>query len=234
MSDTLIVPIGPDCFCRYIGLSEGNYHLLSNPLDNCRNRSLFQYRNILTLIKTGFSILTKKNAVPIETPGNGKDVYHGYKFVKTDLVDLYLPHFLDATDNEEDAWDRFHHKVKNLMDALADPDQDLLFVSIRNNNYGLFETEHQLQVLENDAKNLVDHIYVTYGRSPANFRMLHFVKRDIPERFQMHKSSGGLTQFYISVDAEDKKLANYYHPYRKRDAPLYKKLVDDYLKLYFS
>ena len=234
MSDTLVVPIGPDCFCRYIGLSEGSYHLLSNPFDNCRNRSLFQYRNILTLIKTGFSILTKKNAVPIEMPGNGQDVFHGYKFVQTDLVDFDLPHFLDATTGEEDAWDRFHHKVKNLMDALADLDQDLLFVSIRNNNYGLFETEHQLKVLEDDAKNLVDHIYVAYGRNPANFRMLHFVKRDIPERFQMHKSSGGLTQFYISVDDKDKQLASYYQPYRKRDAPLYKKLVDDYLKLYFS
>lgn len=138
-----IASIGSMCQTKWkVCLMLKSHEYVHSPFDNVVNMTLYQFENILDLMQSNYTQLTTDTLKYHERIGSRivdeqNALYKGYDYTGNELSKPFnLTHFFDTPNKDEfleneQAWDRFNHKIDVFDHAIRDNDSVLTLVSIR-------------------------------------------------------------------------------------------------------
>ena len=184
-SEWKITSIGAVCANRWSICMNSGFDYIGSPVDNVDNQTKHQFENIIRLMKSSFSIISRDRLDVLEynVLHNHKRIdlgvyktFYGYNYIGDELYKPFiLTHFFDSNEKDresfESGWSRWEHKAASFMDYIQDQGKKIIMVNLR-----VFEEleDERRQILKT-ALEFEDFLKSEYGRSAENTVIVNYI-----------------------------------------------------------
>ena len=183
-SEWKITSIGAMCASKWSICLKTGFDYLASPLDNVENKTLYQFENIIKLMKCWFSIVSRdkidclkeRNVCGQRIDLGVKKAFYGYDYIGDELHKPFiLTHFFDDSkggkESFENGWSRFEHKVNKFMDFIRDRENKIIMFNLR-----VFDDlkEERKQIMESSVE-FMKFLKNEYERSHENTLVVNYI-----------------------------------------------------------